>query len=634
MPGGRTPRPPKAPGPVSLPAPGALRRTLGVLRPHVAGSRLLVAGGLLAVLLEVAARLLEPIPVAWVIDGVIPAVTGQGVPGGTVELLVTAGVAVLGVAALRAGAAYVSTVAFALVGARVTTRLRSHLHDRLLGARLSFHEGARSGDLVNRMVGDVGRVQEVAVTAGLPLVANVVTVVAMVGVVLWLDLLLGAVVLVVLPLLLLSGRTAAGKITGASRSQRATEGQLAGDTGESFAAVRTVQAYGLVGHLGDRLRTADAKGVKDGVRTKRLTAGLERRTDLLVGLATALVLGIGGWRVVTGAITPGELVIVLTYLKTTFKPLRDLAKHTGRIAKACASGERIADALDRAEPEQDRSWARALPATTAGERGAVDVVGLVAGYPGREPVLRGADLRVRPGERVAVVGPSGAGKSTLLQVLLRFLDPADGVVRVDGHDVADLTRASLREATAVVLQDSVLMGGTLADNVRLGNLGVTDEEAEVALRRAGLGALVDSLPDGAASPVAERGATLSGGQRQRVAVARALVRDPALVLLDEPTTGLDATSAAEVLDALMELAEGRTTLLVTHDPALLSKVDRVVELRDGLLVEAPAPVGERPVGPGGGPVEGAGGPPDDAAGRTAAAPASRDAEPAGPGGRR
>ncbi|MEJ5888226.1 ABC transporter ATP-binding protein [Pseudokineococcus marinus] len=575
-------------GPLRRPPAGALRRTLRVLRPHTGGSRLLAGGGLLAVLVEVAARLLEPWPVSWVVDGVVPAVTGQGVPPGTTSLLLGAGVAVLVVAGVRAGAAYASTVAFALVGARVTTRLRAHLHERLLGAPLAFHETARSGDLVQRVVGDVGRVQEVAVTAGLPLFANVLTVVGMVVVVLVLDPLLALVVVAVLPLLLLSGRTSAKRITGASRSQRTQEGAMAGDAGEAFAAVRTVQAYGLVDHLSARLRGNDAKGLADGVRTKRLTAGLERRTDVVVGAATAVVLVMGGWRVLQGAISPGELVVFLTYLKTAFKPLRDLAKHTGRIARAAASGERIADALDEAVPERDRSWARPLR-RTPGRSLAVDVEGLVVGHPGRAPVLRGADLRVRAGETVALVGASGAGKSTLLQVLLRFVDPLEGTVRVDGHDLVDVTRHSVRAATAVVLQDSVLLQGTLADNVRLGRLDATDAEVEDALRRAGLGSLLDVLPDGAATAVAERGATLSGGQRQRVAVARALLRDPALVLLDEPTTGLDARSAAEVLDALLELSRGRTTLLVTHDPALLHRVDRVVALEDGRLVERPRP---------------------------------------------
>ncbi|WP_432560587.1 ABC transporter ATP-binding protein [Granulicoccus sp. GXG6511] len=567
------------------PEAGPLRRTITVLRPHLKGSGRLAGLGVLAVLAEVAARLLEPWPISWVLDGVLPAVIGQPIPGGVPRLLIGAGVAVVLVAALRAGAAYLSTLAFANVGAQVTTRLRAHVHERLLGANLAFHDRMRSGDLVTRVVSDVGRVQEAGVTAGLPLAANVLTVTGMLVVVVILDPILALVVLGVLPLILVSGRFAGSRITKASRAQRKREGELAGDAGEAFAAVQTIQSYDLGAHLGARFAQANVKGLKDGVRAKRLSAALERRTDLLVGIATGAVLAIGGWRVVVGAISPGELVVFITYLKTTFKPLRDLAKHTGRIARAAASGERIADTLDEALPVQDRSWARPLPMRRPGvPGGAVRLRGVTFGY-GGTPVLRGANLQVRAGERVAIVGPSGSGKSTLLNLLLRFREPRLGTVELDGHDLQDLTLASVREASAVVLQDSVIFAGDLAENVRLGRLDATDEQVEWALREAALGSLIDDSEAGIHRPVAEKGSTLSGGQRQRLAIARALLRDPRLVLLDEPTTGLDEGSRREVVAALRRLAAGRTMILVTHDEDLLADVDRVLEVRDGTFVE-------------------------------------------------
>ncbi|MDO5500143.1 MAG: ABC transporter ATP-binding protein [Propionibacteriaceae bacterium] len=573
--------------------PDALRRTLEILRPHFRGSGKLALLGVLAVLAEVAARLLEPWPVSWVLDGVIPAVVGRPVEGGVTRLLIGAGVAVVLIAALRAGAAYLSTVAFANVGAQVTTRLRAHVHQRLLGANLSFHQRMRSGDLVTRVVSDVGRVQEAGVTAGLPMLANLLTVAGMIVVVLVLDPILALVVLCVLPLILASGRFAGSKITSASREQRKREGELAGDAGEAFAAVQTVQTYELGGHLGRRFADANVKGLKDGVKAKRLSAGLERRTDLLVGLATGIVLAFGGWRVLRGAITPGELVVFITYLKTTFKPLRDLAKHAGRIARAAASGERIADTLAEATPVEDRSWARPLPPRRwGGASGAVDLRGVTFGYGSGPPVLIDADLRIRAGERVAIVGPSGAGKSTLFNLLLRFHEPREGQIRLDGHAVENVTLASLREACAVVLQESMIFAGDLADNVRLGRLDATDEQVEWALREAALGSLVDRSDLGIHQQVSEKGSTLSGGQRQRLAIARALLREPRLLLLDEPTTGLDEHNRVEVVAALRRLAEGRTTILVTHDHDLLDMADRVVELRDGTFVDRGRPGGD------------------------------------------
>ncbi|MDO5682771.1 MAG: ABC transporter ATP-binding protein, partial [Propionibacteriaceae bacterium] len=277
-----------------------------------------------------------------------------------------------------------------------------------------------------------------------------------------------------------------------------------------------------------------------------------------------------------------------------FKPLRDLAKHTGRIARAAASGERIAETLDQATPVRDRSWARPLPQRVPGAlAGAVELHGVTFGY-GSTPILRGATLRVRAGESVAIVGPSGSGKSTLLNLLLRFHEPRRGTITLDGHDLQDLTVASVREASAVVLQDSAIFAGDLAENVRLGRLDATDEEVERALRDAALGSLIDGSELGIHRPVSEKGSTLSGGQRQRLAIARALLRNPRLVLLDEPTTGLDEASRRDVVAALQRLSVGRTLILVTHDEDVLSHVDRVVELRHGTFVDRPV-AGPRPV---------------------------------------
>lgn len=564
----------------------ALRRTLSLVRPHVGGQGKLAAGGLAGLLLVVLLRLLEPWPVKFVIDAVVPAAAGLPVAPGTSSIVIASAVAVVVITAGRAAASYLSTVAFALVGARVTTKLRAQLYEHLLRASLRFHERSRGGDLVTRVVGDVGRVQEAAISAGLPLVGNVLTFTGMAVVMLVLDPFLALAVLAVVPLFLLSSKRASGNITGASRSMRKNEGRLAGDAGEAFGAVRVVQAYGLESHLAGGFAGANEKTMADGVKARRLAAGLERRTDVVVGMATGLVLAVGAQRVLAGSLSPGDLVVFLTYLKNAFKPMRDLAKYTGKIARAVASGERVADAMEEGTPLPDRSWARPL-GDGPGDLRIEELT--VAHEPGR-PVLREANLRVRAGERLAVVGPSGAGKSTLLQVLLRFVDPDNGTVRIDGHDVADLTRASVRDRISVVLQESVLFAGSLADNIRLGRPGATDADVIEAAGRADAHEFISAMPDGYDTLVGERGSTLSGGQRQRVAVARAILRNPALVLLDEPTTGLDSASADAVLAGLRRLTDGRTTLLITHDPKLLEDCDRVVELRDGRFFERTPPL--------------------------------------------
>jgi ATP-binding cassette subfamily B protein len=278
--------------------------------------------------------------------------------------------------------------------------------------------------------------------------------------------------------------------------------------------------------------------------------------------------------------TPGDLVIFLTYLKTSMKPLRDLAKYTGRIARASASGERVADLLD----EQPDIVSPARPVRLGTVRGELELTGVRLAFGPGMPALDGLDLRVRPGETVAVVGPSGSGKSTVVSLLLRLLDPDGGAVRLDGVDLRDLDLAELRSSMALVQQDAVLLTGTVEDNVRQGRPGATTEEVERAARLARVTEFTDRLPDGLRTVVSERGSSLSGGQRQRISLARAFLRDAPVLLLDEPTTGLDAENAELVNEAVEELARGRTCVVVTHDAETARRADRVVVVLAGRVV--------------------------------------------------
>ncbi|MEQ3553103.1 ABC transporter ATP-binding protein [Pseudonocardia nematodicida] len=571
------------------PRPSALRATLRHLLPLLRGRRALIALGLTAVLVEVLATLAEPWPLKIVIDDVIPAVlAGAPVPGGElfgvpVLALVAAG-GVLAAAALRAGASYLATVCFATVGSRVTVDLRAAAYRHVLAQSLRYHQSVPSGDLLARLTADVTRLQEVAVTAGLPMLASVATFAGMTVVMLILDPLLALVVLAVIPLFLRGAKRAGGEVTDAARSSRKAEGAVAGLVGESLGAVRVVQAYRLEEPLWQRFAASSRKGLTTGVRAQRLAAGLERRTDLLIGAATAVVLLAGTLRVTGGALTLGELVVFVSYLKSAFKPMRNLAKYTGRISRATASGERIAELLDTEPDLRDSTGARPLRRVVGDLR--LDAVSVAHGA--GPPVLRRVDLHVRPGERVGLTGPSGAGKSTVLALFLRLLDPRAGTVRLDGHDVTDLTLASVRSSFAVVLQEAVLFHGSVADNIRMGRPGATDEQVRAAAVAADADAFVRALPDGYDTVLAERGDSLSGGQRQRIAIARAILRDAPVVLLDEPTTGLDAASRRAVLGALERLTAGRTVLVVAHHDELLASCHRVLHVAEGRVDERPA----------------------------------------------
>lgn len=561
----------------------ALHRTVGLLRPHLPGQRMLLVGGSGLLLLEVVLRVLEPWPTKFVVDAVsrsLGAELSQAGPTAGVQLLVACALMAVSIIGLRAVANFGATVAFALGGSRIATALRARAFRHVQSLGSTFHGTARSGDTVQRLVADVGRLQEVGVTAGMPLLVNMVTLVVMLGVITWLDPVIALVALGAILVFLLSSRTSAGRITLASRKTRRSEGDLANIAQETLTGIVHVHAYGLEEDRARHFGGSNNRSLADGVKAKRLAAGLERRTDVLVGLATAAVLLIGGLRVTQGAMTPGDLVIVLTYLKTTMKPLRDMAKYTGRIARAVASGERVADLLDVTPDIVSPADPTPLPRPVRGELELRDVH--LAYEPG-VPVLRGLDLLVPAGQRIAIVGPSGSGKSTLVSLLLRLVDPDTGSVHLDGVDLRRLDLAELRAATALVQQEAVLLTGTIADNIRHGSPEATDADVARAARAAGVDEFADRLPQGLDTPVAERGTSLSGGQRQRISLARAFLRDAPVLLLDEPTTGLAPENVELVGRALDDLARGRTCLVVTHDAQTARWADRVVVVENGRI---------------------------------------------------
>jgi ATP-binding cassette subfamily B protein len=575
----------------------SLRRTLHTVKPHLGKHRLLIGAGLAALFAEVILRVLEPWPVKFVVDAVTASLganlgAASGTPKATAELLIACGLMLVGLVALRALTSYLSTIAFALVGSRVATDLRARVFDHVQALSLRYHSVSSAGDTVQRLVGDIGRLQDVAVTAGLPLVGNVITLIVLSGVMAWLDPLLTIVVVIAAVTYLLMSRPSAKAITKASRKTRKGEGALATTASESLGAIRVVQAYGLERVLAGAFIEGNQTALTEGVEARRLAAALERRTDVIVGFATAIVLAGGGWRVLDGQMTTGDLVIFLMYLKIAMKPLRDLAKYTGRIARAAASGERVADLLDERVDVADR--ANALELTNVRGRIRLDDVAVVDDH-GR-PLFDNLDVTILAGQNICLLGPSGAGKSTLVGLLVRMADPSRGRVSIDGVDVRDATLASVRSQVSVLLQESVLFAASVGENIRYGRLDATMADVEAAARAANAHEFIAALPDGYNTILGSRGNTLSGGQRQRIAIARAMLRDAPIVILDEATTGLDPAGRALVEESLERLTANRTTITITHDSSSVLRADRVLWLEDGRIVEdgAPADLMDRP----------------------------------------
>ncbi len=501
--------------------------------------------------------------------------------GHPIALLVGLAIAMVVIAALGAASDYYSTVLLTRAVSRITSRIRTRLFTHVANLSLSFHAQNRTGDLMARVTSDVDRVREVIVTAALPLATNSASLFSMLAVMFFLNWRLGTISLLAIPVFVLFSGRLATRIHAASGSQRKREGAMAATTSETISSIRVVQALSLQEKFSTFFSNETLKSQVEVDHTQKLTAGLERLVELLVACTTAIILCMGAKMVLAGKLTPGDLVVFMTYLRTAFRPMRQLAKYLGQIAKALASGERIVELLETVPDIRDCEGAIDAPPFI----GRVQFENVSFGYDPQHPVLHGISFEVSAGERIALVGPSGSGKSTIVSLLLRLYDPTEGRILIDGRDLRDYTVNSLRTQLGVVMQESLLFAATLRENIANGAPHATEEEIVAAARVANAHDFISRLPQGYGSMAGERGASLSGGQKQRIAIARAVVRRAPILICDEPTTGLDRGNERKVSQALRRASQGRTTFLVTHDPHAAKECDRILYLEGGVIVE-------------------------------------------------
>lgn len=575
-----------------------LRHVLNRLRPYLAPQRGLVIGGSAAMVAAVLTKLAEPWPLKFVIDNVLAVGVPNGDPASAVptgihlidglstqQLLMLCAAGLVVVIGLRAFFDFIARICYALAGNRVLTSVRDDLFRHLQSLPQSFHDKSRTGDLTMRLISDVGMLKETAVTAFLPLAVNALILVGMVWVMLYINWQLTLIALAPLPILWLTTLQFGKSIQQVGRKQRKIEGDMAATASESLSGIRTIQALGIEDQVAESFIGANRKSMKGGVKSTRLSAGLERSVDLLVALATALILYFGAKMVLAGKLTPGDLLVFITYLKNTFRPVRDYAKYSARLAKATAAGERVVGLLDL-PATQDHSDATEADFT----KGEISFEDIGFGYEKDKGQLAIPALSIPSGQIVAITGPSGAGKSTFLSLILRLHDPQSGKIRIDGTDIRKVGLKSLRRSISFVPQEALLFSQSIRDNILLGaGRAVTDEEMIETTTKARAHGFINALPDGYDTVLTEKGASLSAGQRQRIAVARAGLRKTPLFLLDEPTTGLDAENESAVIDAILNMAKGRTTLIITHDLTLARRCDRVLCLDGGHIVEDGSP---------------------------------------------
>jgi len=566
--------------------PAGKLRVVQLFRPHWKKLTLALA----AVIGETLADVLEPWPVKVVIDNVLQ--SKRLVQGWAAFLFTRAGDdkmailtvalgAVVLIAVVGAVSSYADKYLTTSVGQWIAHDLRLLLYQRIQRLSLLEHGESRTGDLVSRVTSDIDAVQDFITTALFGIIISLLTLVGMIGIMFYNDWRFTLIALSVAPVMFVIVYFYTRRIKKASRAVRKQESELLSGVAEMLTSIQVVQAFAREDYEDRRFSSESRQSVRAALQARSMKAKLPPIIDVIVAVGTCLVLGYGAHLVLAGRLSTGVLIVFLLYLGKMYKPMRDLSKMTNTVSKAAISFERIQEVLE------SESRVRDLPA--AGQappfEGRIEFDRVSFSYGSDIQILKDVSLRIEPGQVAAIVGPSGTGKTTIASLIARFFDPQSGEVKIDGVDVRRFTLKSLRDQISFVLQDTLLFRGTIWENIAYGRPDAPPEDTIRAAELANAHDFIVNMPHGYGTMVGERGVTLSGGQRRRIAIARAIVRNSPILILDEPTTGLDAASERAVVEALDRLMKGRTTLIIAHHLDTIRHADVIFVVKDAEVVE-------------------------------------------------
>jgi subfamily B ATP-binding cassette protein MsbA len=498
------------------------------------------------------------------------------------SILTFAAAAVLVIAAFGAACSYAEKRITTTVGEWVAHDLRRTLYSHIQRLSLAYHDQKRMGDLISRVTSDLDAVQGFIASGLLGALISSLTLVGMVGVMFYLNWRFTLIALSVAPVLFAVVYSYTRRIKKAAREVRKKEGEIVSVIEEVISSIRVVKAFAREDYEQRRLEEQSLEGVEMALRARSLKAKLSPLVEIIVACGTCLVLWFGARMVLEGSLREGSLIVFIWYLGKMYKPMQELSKMTDTFSKAAVGYERIKEVLETDGQVKDLPNARPAPRL----KGRIEFQDVTFGYDAQSPVLTNVSFTIQPGQTAALVGPTGAGKTTIISLIPRFYDPSSGRITIDGRDVRTFTQKSLRQQISFVLQETVLFHAPIWHNIAYGKPDAIRSEILRAAELANAHEFIEKMPEGYDTIVGERGMTLSGGQRQRIAIARAIIRNTPMLILDEPSSGLDAASERLVFEALDRLTEGKTAIVIAHRLSTIQRADVIFVVDEGRIVES------------------------------------------------
>jgi ATP-binding cassette subfamily B protein len=571
-----------------------LRRLMGEARPF----RLRIFGVFLLTVFATPLALAMPIPLTIAVDSVIgshrpPTLLRAVLPHSVLStrqsiLFVTVALLVL-VILLRMVQEASSEILRISTGERLTLRFRARLFRHAQGLSLSYHEARGTTDSTYRVQYDAAAVQHVAVDSLISLITSAITVIGMIVITATIDWQLALIAVGICPLLLMIARFWRTRLRREWLDTKARESSAMGVIEEVLGALRVVKAFRQEDREQERFVARSSATVRAQIRLAWVSGAYHVTMGLVIALGLGALLYTGVHHTESHVITLGQLLLVFVYLMQLFEPLQKTSSQAASLQAALASAERAFTVLDEPPDVSEREPARPLKRA----RGEIAFEHVSFGYAGARPALRDVSFEVAPQTRLGIQGATGAGKTTLVNLLMRFYDPTAGEVRIDGHDLRSYRVVDVRDQFAVVLQEPVLFSTSIAENIAYARPGASDPEIAAAARAAGADTFIDALPDGYLTPVGDRGLQLSGGERQRISLARAFLKDAPILVLDEPTSSVDVGTEARIMEAMVELMRGRTSIMIAHRTSTLDICDARIQVEDGTVVGASGQVAAR-----------------------------------------